>query len=72
VQPDQSSDVPRHESFLRHPIRATVHEAEHAREIANEGASAATPAILALAVLVFVVPLAAILMLLAFGAAHFR
>jgi hypothetical protein len=67
---DHASDESRHESFVRHPIHATVHEAEHAREIADEGASPATPLILAAAVLAFIVPLAAILILLDFGVAH--
>jgi hypothetical protein len=71
VQHDHAIEVPRHESFVRHPMHATVEEAAHVRQIADEGESAATPAILAGAVLAFVVPLAAIIMLLAFGIAHF-
>jgi hypothetical protein len=65
------SDVPQDESFVRHPIHATVHEAEHVREIADDGDSPVTPVILAAAVLAFIVPLAALLMLLDFGGAHF-
>jgi len=65
------SDVPQDESFVHHPIHATVHEAEHVREIADEGESPVTPVILAAAVLAFVVPFAAILMLLDFGVSHF-
>lgn len=61
----------RHESVVRHPIRATVHEAAHMREIADEGDSPATPVLLAGVVLGFVAPLAALLILLAFGIAHF-
>ena len=34
------------ESRLRHPIRAAEREAEHLREVVEEGESAATPAIL--------------------------
>ena len=67
-------DVPQDESFVHHPIHpihATVHEAEHVREIADEGDRAVTPVILAAAVLAFIVPLAAVLMLLDFGVAHF-
>jgi hypothetical protein len=64
-------DVPQNESFVHHPIHATVHEAEHVREIADEGDRAVTPVILAAAVLAFIVPLAAVLMLLDFGVAHF-
>jgi hypothetical protein len=63
--------VPQGESFVHHPIHATVHEAEHVREIADEGDRALTPVILAAAVLAFIVPLAAVLMLLDFGVAHF-
>jgi hypothetical protein len=66
-----ASDVPQEESFVRHPIHATVHEAEHVREIADEGDSPVTPVILAAAVLAFIVPLAALLMLLDFGVARF-
>jgi hypothetical protein len=65
------SDVPQDESFVRHPIHATVHEAEHVRETADEGDSPVTPVILAAAVLAFIVPLAAVLILLDFGVAHF-
>jgi hypothetical protein len=64
-------DVPQDESFVHHPIHATVYEAEHVREIADEGDRAVTPVILAAAVLAFIVPLAAVLMLLDFGVAHF-
>jgi hypothetical protein len=63
--------VPQDESFVHHPMHATVHEAEHVREIADEGDRAVTPVILAAAVLAFIVPLAAVLMLLDFGVAHF-
>jgi hypothetical protein len=68
---DHVGDTPQDESFVRHPIYATVHEAEHVREIADEGDSPVTPVILAAAVLAFVVPLAAVLMLLDLGVAHF-
>jgi len=71
VQHDPPRNVPSHESFARHPVRATEHEAAHVRDIANEGESAATPAILVGVVLAFVVPIATLLMLLAFGVAHF-
>jgi hypothetical protein len=62
--------TPQHESFVRHPIRAAEHEAAHMRDVAEEGTSPATPAILAGAVLVVVVPLAALLMVLAFEIPH--
>jgi hypothetical protein len=71
VQRGQPSDVPRHESFVRHPIRATAHEAVHVREIAEQGESPATPAIVAGGVLAVVVPLAAIIIFLALGIARF-
>jgi hypothetical protein len=62
---------PQHESLARHPIRATVEEAEHLRDVGEEGKSPATPAIVAAAVLAVVVPLAAILMIVAFTVSHF-
>jgi hypothetical protein len=71
VQNDQANDAPQHERFVRHPVRATVHEAEHLREIAAKGDSPATPVILAGLVLAFIVPLAAILIVLDFTVAHF-
>jgi hypothetical protein len=60
----------RRESFLQHPIGATVHQADHLREIADEDESPATPVILAGAAIVFVIPLAALVFLLVFGIAH--
>jgi hypothetical protein len=68
---DHPGNVSEHENFGHHPIHATVHEVEDAREIADEGASPWTPVILAAAVLAFIVPLAATLMLLDFGVVHF-
>ncbi len=41
------------------------------REVVDEGDSPATPAILVGVVLAFIVPVATVLMLLAFGVAHF-
>jgi hypothetical protein len=70
VQRDRPRNVPQHDSFARHPIRATEQEAAHVREIAEKGESPATPAILVGLVLSFVVPFATVLMLLAFGAGH--
>jgi hypothetical protein len=61
--------VPQHENFARRPVRVTEHEAARAREIANEGESPATPA--TLVGVAFIVPIAAGLMLLAFGVAEF-
>jgi len=68
---ERAGDESRHESFVHHPIHATVHEAAHVREIADEGASPATPLILMAAVLLFVVPLVAILIALDFDVPHF-
>jgi hypothetical protein len=70
MQHGHAGDESPHESFVHHPIHATVHEAEHAREIADAGESAATPVILAAAVLAFIVPLAAILIALDFEVPH--
>jgi hypothetical protein len=69
VHKERSTDVER--DFVRHPIHATVEEAAHLRDVAEEGESPATPVIVVAAVLVFVVPLVAALTLLAFGIAHF-
>ena len=71
VQREQAADVQRHESLVRHPIRGIAHEAVRVREIADQGESPATPAIVAGAVLAVVVPLAAIIIFLAYGSAHF-
>ena len=71
VYHDQPHDVPGHESFSRHPIRATVEEAAHAREVVHEGKSAATPVLIAGAVIALILPLTAILIILDVGIAHF-
>ena len=71
MQNDQPPDTPHHESFRRHPIHATEEEAAHLRQVANEGESAATPAIVVGAVLAFILPLAASLMLLGFALYYF-
>jgi hypothetical protein len=71
VQHDQPGDVARLERFIRHPIRPTLEEAAHLRKVVDDGESPATLAIVAAAVLAFVVPFAAILIVLVFGIAHF-
>jgi hypothetical protein len=71
VHHDQTDGVQRREVFVHHPIAATVHEASYLREIADEGESAATPAILAGAALAFVITIAALVFLLVYGIAHF-
>jgi hypothetical protein len=48
-----------------------MEEAAHLRDVADDGESAATPAILAGAMFAFVFLLAAILIFLVFGIAHF-
>ena len=53
------------------PIHASAREAAHLREVFNAGESAATPVIAMGVVLAVVAPLAAILILLDFGVAHF-
>jgi hypothetical protein len=49
------------ESPLAHPIDAVEHEVEHLREVAEEGKSPATPAILTGGVLAVLIPVIAIL-----------
>jgi hypothetical protein len=71
VQHDPARNVQQHESFARHPIRATEQEAAHVREVVDDGESPATPAILVGVVLALIVPIATVLMLLAFGVGHF-
>jgi hypothetical protein len=72
VQPEQPpTDMPRHESVVRHPIRATEEEAAHLREVAQKGESPATPAILLGVVAGFIAPLVAIVIVLAFAVAYF-
>jgi hypothetical protein len=71
MQHDQPTDTPQHKSQVRHPIRTIAHKAAHLRTIAEEGESPATPAILVALVFAFIVPIAALLILLAFGVAHF-
>ena len=71
VQDEHPTDTSRHESVVRHPVRVTVEEVEHARQVVDEGESPATPAIIAGFVIAFVVPLATIIIFLAFGIAHF-
>jgi hypothetical protein len=71
VRHKRSTHVERPDGFVRHPIHATVDEAAHLRDVAEEGESPATLFIVVAAVLVFVVPLVAVLTLLASGVAHF-
>jgi hypothetical protein len=56
-----------HERAARHPIHAVEHEVEHLHDVAEEGESPATPAIVGGGVLAFLVPLVAILIAFAFA-----
>ena len=49
------------ESPLAHPVQAVEHEVEHLADVAGEGESAATPAILGLSLIAVLVPVIAIL-----------
>jgi hypothetical protein len=71
MQNDQPGDTPQDESFARHPIHATEEEAAHLRQVADEGESPRTPAIVVGAVPAFILPLAASLMLLGFALYYF-
>jgi hypothetical protein len=71
MESEQSAGAPPDENFVHHPLRTAAHEAEHLREVADAGESPKTPAIIAGTVIVFVVPIAATIMLLAFTIAHF-
>jgi hypothetical protein len=55
----QIADRDRH--HLPHPIRSAEHEVEHLREVADEGESAATPAIVAGGLLAVLIPLALVM-----------
>jgi hypothetical protein len=58
------------EHAVRHPLRSTEHEIEKLKEIAEAGESAATPAILTATWIAILLPLLAIAVALAFGAAY--
>jgi hypothetical protein len=57
--------------FARHPIQAAEGEAEHLREVAAEGQSAATPVIVVAALLVSLILIVAAVIALAFVVFHF-
>jgi cytochrome c5 len=50
-----------HESNLPHPIQAAEHELEHLQDVAEEGKSPATPAILGGTLIVILIPIVALL-----------
>jgi hypothetical protein len=58
------------EHAVRHPLRSTEHAIEKLKEIAEAGESAATPAILTATWIAILLPLLAIVVALAFGAAY--
>jgi hypothetical protein len=60
VGQQEPTDTHRHESVARHPIHAAADELEHLREVAEDGESAETPAIVGGAVLAFLVVVVAI------------
>ena len=71
MQHDHPVGRRRRKRRLGHPIYTSAREAAHLREVFNAGESAATPVIAMCVVLAVVGPLAAILILLDFGVAHF-
>ena len=54
------------ESPLAHPIEAVEHEVEHLAELADEGESPATPAILGVDLIAVLIPAVAILIVACF------
>jgi hypothetical protein len=54
---------------LRHPIQRIEAETHHLREVEQAGESGETPAIAIAGLVLFLLPLAVLFMLLAFGAA---
>jgi hypothetical protein len=47
-------------AIVRHPLEHLKHEVQHLREVAEEGESAATPVILIAAIMLVLVPYAAL------------
>jgi hypothetical protein len=56
-------------AWLLRPIRKVEREADHLREIETKGDSGETPFIAILGLIFFLLPIGAVMMLLAFGAA---
>src|SRR6476646_571578 len=54
------------ESPLAHPVKAAEHEVEHLADVADEGESPATPAILGVSLIAVLIPVIAILILAAY------
>jgi outer membrane protein assembly factor BamB len=59
-----------HESHLPHPIQAAEHEVEHLHDVAEEGKSPATPAILGGTLILILIPIVAILIAASFLTAY--
>jgi len=55
-------------TFLRHPVQAVEAEAKHLREIEQKGESGETPFIAILGLILFLLPIFAVMLGLAFGA----
>jgi quinohemoprotein ethanol dehydrogenase len=58
------------ESSIRHPIRAMEHEAEHLREVATRGEDETTPAIVVGGVMMFLIPIVALVLALTLGVTY--
>jgi hypothetical protein len=58
-------------SPLAHPIESVEHEVEHLADVAEEGESPATPAILGVSLIAVLIPVVAILIAASFLIAHF-
>ena len=58
------------ESPLAHPVKAVEHEVEHLADVADEGESPATPAILGVSLIAVLIPVIAILIGASFLAAY--
>jgi hypothetical protein len=68
--PDAPSPGDEGESGLRHPIHAVEREVHELRDTAARGESSRTPAILAGTMVTFLIPLVALVIAVAFGAAY--
>jgi hypothetical protein len=56
-------------TFIQHPVRVVEHEVQHLHEIERDGQSAETPLIALVAVAAALLPLAALMIALAFAIA---
>ena len=53
---------------VRHPVQAIEDEVEHLHELEHEGVSEATPLVVLLGIIVFLLPIVLLILALAFGA----